>query len=324
MTKQVVTQNGTVLPVDVTTLHELNQVSRRITQAIERQSPELAAGIRTHAELSRGPMDEFDVSLRDVMAETIHGNDYKMGEAVVMDRLLSRAKQGHEPIAMLVQHDPELQDTMRQFFNWKLKGGRAEMPDTKKYETFMRDNANALRQSNLYEEFAALGARKEAAQAGVEGARRGYEATERVHEERLGTHEAEVKGLRQATEKDLKELAGRRETIQKNVQNYELKLNEVNAHLTGPHPQPEKAMLELKGFLKNLVKDKVLDSGQHEAMLQQLNEIEHMYQTTRNVSEMVRRLGQIVVWTTTATLLSEYLHITHLRSLNVPLPFMGH
>jgi GH24 family phage-related lysozyme (muramidase) len=323
MTKQVVTQNGTVLPVDVTTLHELNEVSRRITAAIERQSPELAAGIRTHAELSRGPLDEFAASMPDIMAETIHGNDYKMGEAVVMDRLLSRAKQGHEPIAMLVQHDRDLQNTMRQFFNWKLKGGRADMPSPKIYENFMLENRNALQQSGLFEEFDELGRQKTAGQAAVAGARRGYEAAERIHEERLGAHEAEVKGLRQATEKDLKELADRRETIQRNAQDYEVKLNEVNAHLTGPHPQPEKAMLELRGFLKNLVKDNVLDTGQHEAMLQQLNEIEHMYQTTRNVTEMVRRLGQIVVWTTTATLLSEYLHITHLRSLNVPLPFMG-
>src|SRR5208283_1001691 len=147
--------NGTVLPVDVTTLHELNQASQRVTAAIERQSSRLAAGIRRHAEMSRGPMDEYEASLRDVMAETIHGNDYKMAEAVVMDRLLSRAKQGHEPIALLVQHDPELQNTMRQFFDWKLRKGRTETPSPEDYKRFLDEHANALRQSKLYEEFEA-------------------------------------------------------------------------------------------------------------------------------------------------------------------------
>src|SRR5208283_2028741 len=140
-TKTMKLDNGNVLPIDAGTWHHLKETYKAISKDIDRQSPELSAALDRFREMSR-PLDVFRTSMKDVVAGDLFSDEFQMGQAMVADKLVSRAKQGQTPIAALVQKRPDLKDDLERLFNYKLFGYGDELPTAQAHAKFLQQNEN--------------------------------------------------------------------------------------------------------------------------------------------------------------------------------------
>jgi len=316
-TKQLALANGNTLSITPEAAHHLGKMKAAIDADIAKQAPELSAALEKFAEMSR-PLDEFRASLKDVIATDVYRDEFKMGEAAVVDKILARAGQGLEPIKFLVQNRPELRDDLTRLYNRKLFGFKdaPKEPSIEEFGRFLERNGEALRQAGLYEDFADLKRAKAAGDAAVERARARYTAQEQVHEERLGAQTTAVKEAKGAAEKEAGAAEQQAAKAEKLKENFTTSLDQISAHLDKKTPDLKAAVNASENMLTKLLDEGFITREQYRDFLKQVHDVKTEFKEAEEAKAHIRQLGNIVAATAVATGLST-LGLSHLRSLQL-------
>ena len=102
-TKQIAIEGAQPTSVTAEMAHHLRALYKRVMGEIGEQAPELSAALDRYRKFSR-PLDDFERKggLKDVVARDSFGDDFVMGEADVVTRVLNKAAGGHPVLARLV------------------------------------------------------------------------------------------------------------------------------------------------------------------------------------------------------------------------------
>jgi hypothetical protein len=318
-TKQIKLDGVNATSVSAESAHHLSAIYKRMMQQdIKTQSSELYDAIGRFRALSR-PLDQFRSSLKDVIATDTFSGDYKMGEAAVADKLLSRAKSGQTPIAKLIQERPELKESMERLFNRKFFG-YADNPrelTAKEFGNILEQNKNALEQSGLYEKFSDLRTAKLTQQESVERARLHYTVAQETAERQAKEAEEIAKGRKKYVSETMKDLSTSKSKAEAIRTAHDSIQTEIKAAMDLPEAAGAEAVAkQSRGYLDDLVKAGVMNETEHYKALEDLLKVENEYKKTKDAQA---HLKSVAAWATGTVIASGLVGagVTHLRRMGL-------
>ena len=126
------------------------RVHAQLVQALREADPRLAEAMKKFKELSR-PLDDFERKgpLAGALKTDRFSGEPDQGSAALVGQLLTKTRGGLSPFGRLIAEDPGLKADARQFFQGMFKD--ADTPE--KMDKLLESNRDALRQTDLFEEF---------------------------------------------------------------------------------------------------------------------------------------------------------------------------
>lgn len=319
--RRIMIQN-TEMAVDKEAAYHIREIKNLLEKEAGKANPEYAKAIAKHAKLSEPlRMFEKEGALAKILDTDIYSQQYQLGEAALVGRILQRANQGKEAFTRLVAENPELKNQARlYFFNELFGGGRKA--DIAGLDRFLRANEPSLRQLGLYEEFGTINSARKSAQTAVEELRAGEKvAKEGVKQYGVLEREAE-RGL--SREKLKTEMQKRRvgeaikaaPTTESLAQSSRLRRAKAETRLTKQASElgkeVEKARVSEKGYtdlqkdlarakpeevgsvtrkiVENLREDEAITDVKRDELLRQIQMIEDRFGKTKEAQDLLKEL----------------------------------
>lgn len=132
--------------------HELLALKKDFVEHLETVRPDLKEAKRRYAELSRD-LDPYERTgaARKIALEDPYSGDAVVDSTKIVGALLNGTEGGADVVARLVAKNPELMDSARGYFNFKLQeaaGGKG-LPTPAQFDAFMRRNRIALKRVGM-------------------------------------------------------------------------------------------------------------------------------------------------------------------------------
>ena len=319
--RRIMIQN-TEMAVDKEAAYHIRQIKNMLENELGKTNLAYKAAINKHAKLSE-PLRMFEKkgALEGVLDTDIYNQQYHLGEAAVVGRVLQRVNQGKEAFSRLVAENPELRNQARMYFHSELFGG-GRNASISTLDRFLKTNEPSLRQLGLYDEFSTLSGARKSAQNAVEELRAG-ESLAREGVKQYGALErqaqAGVSGERLKTEmqkRRLEKTLGLQPSIEDIAKSAQLRRSEAARRLTkqagelGTKAERAKTSIEKYTDLQNdlsrakpeevptvtrkivdkLREDKSIDAAQRDELLRQVQMIEDRFGKTKEAQDLLKDL----------------------------------
>lgn len=144
----------------------LGEIQGRLLSSAAPSGSEYGTALKKWRDLSRGALDLFEgkkALLKDVVATDPVSRNPLMNDAKVLEHIVSGAKGGFPAVQKLLVEKPELRDALREHLRTDLFGslGAEKNLTPNAIAGWLRDKRAVLKQSGLYDEFAALKAQRD-------------------------------------------------------------------------------------------------------------------------------------------------------------------
>lgn len=319
--RRIMIQN-TEMAVDKEAAYHIREIKNMIERAAGNANPAYKEAIAKHAKLSE-PLRIFEKegALSKILDTDIYNQQYQLGEAAVVGRILQRANQGKDAFTKLIAENPELKNQARMYFYNELFGG-GRKADISSLDRFLRANEPSLKQLGLYEEFSTLNGARKSAQKAVEEFRLGEKvAKEGVKQYGVIEKEAE-RGL--SRERLKTEMQKRRvseaikadPTMQELIKSSQLRRGKAETQLTGKagalrteaektkssiekysdlqkdlaRAKPEEIGKETRKIVESLKKDQAITGDKRDELLRQIQMIEDRFGKTKEAQDLLKEL----------------------------------
>jgi hypothetical protein len=282
--------------------------------------PAYGETLAKYAELSRGgDIVKRGGDLRGLIAEDDLSHKFKMNTGDVVGAVLKKTQGGSEGLKTLIEHNPELKDATRQYFNKEIFGpeGAAKTVTPKTIDAALQKHEYALKDAGLWDEFQKLSKERAGAAKAVEEAKAGEKTaaskakdTERLNKEvldKLGKGVKEIEKRSGATEKNLQELTAKKQKAEAAKKDYGLL--KVDLEEAPPGDMAGTA----RTFAKKIAKDERITEDEYRLMVKDINTAETEFQKHKDAVRHRNNLLRIIAATTLGTFAARE-GITHLRS----------
>lgn len=241
------------------------------------------------------PLDivERNGALKKVLDQDPLSEEYKLSESEVVGSMIQRAQKGSRVFQRLMTENPEIQEPARLYFTRDLLG-RGSPPTPVQFKTWLKNNEQALRQLDLYDEFSTLARARVTAQNAVEVAKglAGEATTKRraalSYVERTARAEVTPEKLRTVAEKRatkrIKKLTKTEADISKKADAFRL----IDARLRAA--RPEDVASEASKMIDNLRSGGLITDAQYTKMLGELRRI----QTTEAIGKRAEQVRNVI------------------------------
>ena len=283
----------TVLP---STNQELTTLREQLLSKMETTHPQMKAAREAYAKLSR-PLDVYRDS--GALAKAVMTDPYNTSNFVdttkIVGALFNKTEGSANALGRLIGKNPELRDSARQYFNYKLFGapGAEKSVTPTIFSKFLRDNKLALDQSGLTTEFATLKGAQDARKAAVEAAKLKQGAAGDALKVADKAHKATVDDL--ADTLKLKETA----------QAFKSKLDTFNTELDHA-ADPATIASITERIAKSLVKGEQLSQEQYGNFLDEVHKVQKMDIDHKHMAYLIKRALQIALVASTGGAAAEY------------------
>jgi hypothetical protein len=330
--RRIMVQN-TEMAVDKEAAYHIREIKNMLEKEAGKANPADKEAINKFAKLSEPiRMFEKEGPLSKILDTDIHNQQYQLGEAAIIGRVLQRANQGKDAFTKLVAENPEIRNQARIYFSNELfGGGRKASIDT--LDKFLRSNEPSLRQLGLYEEFSTLNSARKSAQRAVEEARAGegvakegvkqYGELERQAQKGVAKESGKVELQKQRlsealrletptkelskTERSQLSKAESREQAQTRLAREEGKLGVKAATSKAQiekykdlqndlaRANPENVADVTRKIVKNLRDDQAIDAGKRDEILIQIQMIEDRFGKTKEAQNLLKDLTKKII-----------------------------
>ena len=181
-TRQMKDMAGNAMAVDKETMVVVRDVKKALMDSMTSEAHPKTAAYRNALEQFRENSRPLDIverkgALRPVLDMDPVSSEYALTEAQVVGKVIEKARAGNPTMTRLLAESPELKDSARLYFTQDLFGAGA-VPTEAGLKTWLKTNAEPLRQLGLLDEFKDMKAARAAAQQAVQEANGGVAQAE--------------------------------------------------------------------------------------------------------------------------------------------------
>lgn len=277
-------------PLDSAIVSKVMELKKELVNTLKNSYAPYKEAFEAYGPASR-PLDivERNGALKKVLDQDPLSAEYRLTESEVAGAAIRRANAGSPVFSRLLTEDPSIQEPARLYFTRDLLG-RGSPPTPRDFKTWLKNNENALKQLNLYDEFSTLAKARSTAQRAVETAKEVTKeatalrkAATKYVERAAGAGKTPAEIVAPATkraEKRAGELLSQEQKIAKRADEF----RKLEARLRAAREKD--VPKEASKAIENLRASGLIDDAEYTRMQQQLGEIETTVERSRQAQNV--------------------------------------
>jgi len=281
-------------PIDKSIRAKVIDLRNQLVRDLGNNYTPYAKAMEEYGPASR-PLDivERNGALKKVLDQDPLSKEYKLSESEVVGSIIQRAQKGSRVFQRLMTENPEIQDPARLYFTRDLLG-RGSPPTPAQFKTWLKNNEQALRQLDLYDEFSTLARARVTAQNAVEVAKglAGEATTKRraalSYVERTARAEVTPEKLKTAAEKRATERTKELTRTEADLSKRADAFRRIDARLRAA--RPEDVTREASDMIENLRSGGLITDAQYTKMIGELRRI----QTTEAIGRRAEQVRNVI------------------------------
>jgi hypothetical protein len=307
--------------------YQFSKIKTLLLERMKEHNQDFVDALNKWRIMSR-PLDivERNGALKPVIARDPVSLEYKLSEAEVVGRVISKSNAGHIAFSRLLKEDPSIKEAARLYYVQELFGADTA-PTQRTLNLFLKNNERSLSQLGLTEEFSSIVNARKAAQAALDEATEAKAAAEAVSRSatkaqvKAESKAAESKSLAKRSESRLadslktttsaedlaKQSAARARSIETKTKNTIDKLQKIVAESSETKLKYEKMVADLeaapvtdvdveaKKIINDLYNNKIIDIDQYKGFKKDLSEIQDKFgksdRSKKLIQAALRKIG---------------------------------
>jgi len=307
--------------------YQFSKIKTLLLERMKEHNQDFVDALNKWRIMSR-PLDivERNGALKPVIARDPVSLEYKLSEAEVVGRVISKANSGHITFSRLLKEDPSIKEAARLYYVQELFGADTA-PTQRTLDLFLKNNQRSLNQLGLTEEFSSIVSARKSAQLALDEATEAKASAEAVSRASTKTQikaeskAAEARSLAKRSESRLadslktttsaedlaKQSAARARVIETKTKNTIDKLQKIIAESSETKLKYEKMVADLeaapitkvddqaKKIVNDLYDNRIIDIDQYKAFNKELSEIQDKFgksdRSKKLIQAALRKIG---------------------------------